>query len=1182
VTESRTHRDNQPAGGNPPAGPPPEPPRPEPDGAAPTTQLPQYPVRQPVSPYPAAPRPEDARPGEMFTRPAGDVPYERDTPRRPPPDRQPPRPGEMFSRPAGAPPEDQSYLAADAPATTVPPGQEMPHDLFGGHLPEAPRYGRPGGRPADQDRYERQHGGRYEPGRPGEPDRYAGTGQYGDAGRHGAGDPRDRRAGQPPDGSVPDPGARPYSEMPTTAMPPEPPRRPEPPADVPYQRDEPADPDATTVLPVLKEEPRGPRRDVPWDPTGIDSPTEYIIMPGPMAGEGPAGPTPAFDRLMPSGWRPEPGDDRGRGWQQPRQYRPPMPPAPGPYLPPGIDSATEIIPILGPDGRPLGRRPAPAKPGQEPAADTGEPSLARSSRIMAIATAASRLTGFARSAAITAAIGLSVVGDAYNTANTLPNIVYELLLGGVLTSVVVPLLVHAQEEDKDGGLAYTQRLMSLATAAVGVATVLAVLGAPLLTALYAGSGDSAHLTTVFAWLLLPEIFFYGLGAMFGAVLNTRGVYGPPAWAPVLNNLVVIATAILFLAAPGPRVPDEHTITTAQVLVLGIGTTAGIILQAFILLPALRRAGFRWKWRLDVRGSRLGEAGALAGWVLGYVAVSQVGYVVVTRLANSVHKGEGAGYAVFTNASLLFQMPYGILGVSLLTALMPRMSRAAARGDRAGMVADLALGSRLTALTLVPVTAAFVVLGPAIGTLVFGHGAALESDAHAVGVVLAASSFGLVPFAVTMLQLRVFYAIKDSRTPTLINVGMVIAKVVLSLLLAVVLSKQHLVIGLAVATSVSYVVGAIVGEVLLRRRFGALGTSKVIRTTVRLTVLSVFGGLAAWGTQAVVTRWLGHGLAGSAGAIVLGSIAGLVTLAVIASQWQVAEFRELLGSLRSRGGSPAGREPAAVGAGGPGAGGGPGGPGGPGAGGPGAGGPGAGGPGAGGPGAGGPGAGGPGAGGPGPGPGGGPARPGDPGRTPPRPGPGRPGQRPPLPPIPPGYVSDHTERIPPIRPDLPYPPDRQGYPQRPRPDRPDPGRPDPGRPDPGRPDPGRPDPGRERPDPGQRHQPPDRRPDAGYPDPGQRQQPPAEHPDPHRRPDGGYPDPGQRRMREQPAPERPDGRRPDGGYPDRRPPPDPRPYPPDRPHRDDPTRIDPAQGYPGRPDPDQGDDPDGWRPGRHRR
>jgi putative peptidoglycan lipid II flippase len=525
---------------------------------------------------------------------------------------------------------------------------------------------------------------------------------------------------------------------------------------------------------------------------------------------------------------------------------------------------------------------------------------------MALASAASRLTGFLRSLAIAAAIGLELVGDAYNTANTLPNIVYELLLGGVLTSVVVPLLVHAQERDADGGEAYTQRLLSLATVALAVATALAVLSAPLLTALYVGSGSNkAHLTTVFAWLLLPEIFFYGLGAMFGAILNTRGVYGPAAWAPVLNNLVVIVTAGVFMLVSGSATPTPATISTTQVLVLGIGTTLGIVLQALVLIPSLRRSGFHWRWRLDLHDSRLSTAGTLTLWVIGYVVVSQIGYVVVTRMANEV-RAAGRGYAVFTNASLLFQMPYGVLGVSLLTALMPRMSRAAARGDRARVVADLSLGSRLSALALVPVTAAFIVLGPAIGTVVYAHGHTTADAARQVGVVLAASAFGLVPFAITMLQLRVFYAVQDARTPTLINIGMVAGKIALCVVVAVALPDRQVVTGLAVATSLSYVIGVLIGERLLRQRFGPLGGGEVVRTTVRIAAFSTAGGIAAWGTAALVDRWLGTGVVGSGVAVLLGSAVGLAVLAVLVARSRFAELDELFRGTRRGSRRPGGR------------------------------------------------------------------------------------------------------------------------------------------------------------------------------------------------------------------------------------------------------------------------------------
>src|SRR3712207_4448301 len=208
---------------------------------------------------------------------------------------------------------------------------------------------------------------------------------------------------------------------------------------------------------------------------------------------------------------------------------------------------------------------------------------------MAVATLVSRITGLARTMVLTAALGIALVGDAYNTANTLPNIVYELLLGGVLTSVVVPLLVHAQERDADGGTAYAQRLATIATAGLVVVTALAVLAAPLLTSLYGIRDDpgQVELANWLARILLVEIVFYGLGALAQAILNSRGVFGPPAWAPVLNNVVVIATGALLLAAARPGELTEVTITDTQVWVLGIGTTLGIAVQALVLLPLLQ-------------------------------------------------------------------------------------------------------------------------------------------------------------------------------------------------------------------------------------------------------------------------------------------------------------------------------------------------------------------------------------------------------------------------------------------------------------------------------------------------------------------------------------------------------------------------------------------------------------------
>jgi putative peptidoglycan lipid II flippase len=465
---------------------------------------------------------------------------------------------------------------------------------------------------------------------------------------------------------------------------------------------------------------------------------------------------------------------------------------------------------------------------------------------MAVASLVSRVTGFVRQLALVTVLGLGVVNDSYTVANTLPNIVYELLLGGVLTSIMVPLLVRAQTDDADGGEAYTRRLLTVAGAALSLATLAAMAAAPLLTRLYLGDGDgpaNPQLATAFAWLLLPQIFFYGLGALLGALLNTRGVFGPFAWAPVLNNVVVLGVLAVFVALPGRISLDPVRMGEPKLLVLGLGTTLGIVVQALVLLPAVRRTGFRYRplWGWD---RRLGETGGLALWVVAYVLVGQAGYIVTTRVAAAAAPGS---VAIYANAWLLLQVPYGVLGVSLLTALMPRMSRAAAEGRTADVVADLALGTRLSGVLLLPVSVLLTLFGTAVGIALFSLGAGAAGDGSTrLGAALAASAFGLLPFAVVMLQLRVFYALTDSRTPTLLQLVMVGVKIPLLLAAPSVLPPQWVVLGLTAANGLSFVVGAVLGQVVLRRRLGRLGTAAVLGALARMAVASVLGGLVAFG------------------------------------------------------------------------------------------------------------------------------------------------------------------------------------------------------------------------------------------------------------------------------------------------------------------------------------------------
>lgn len=542
--------------------------------------------------------------------------------------------------------------------------------------------------------------------------------------------------------------------------------------------------------------------------------------------------------------------------------------------------------------------------------------LLRSAGEVAIGTLLSRITGFARTLALAALLGSTLVNDAYNVANTLPNMVFELLLGGVLTSVIVPLLVRAEKDAEQHGAdpnAYPQRLFTLAVAGLSLATLLGIATSGLLvSAMNIGPEKPHHDTaTLMTMLLLPQMIFYGIGALAGAVLNTRESYRAPAWAPVLNNVVVIAIAGAMIVLD----KSGSTFSTTDVVILCIGTTLGIVAQALVLIPSWRKVGFRWKWRFDVRGVGLGELRSLAGWVIGYVLIGQVGYIVAANVANAASDYHAGQMSQWAYASLLFQLPYGILGVSLLTALMPKMSRAARDGDWPGVKRFLADGTRLTGLGMIPVTVAFWILAVPLTVLFFDAGNFSGLAARSTGLILAASSFGLLPYAVSLLQLRVFFAAKDAKTPALIMVVIVAVRIVLSVA-SFSLPPTQIVLGLAVANSIAFTVGAILGELVLRRRFGSLGTSAVLRDLLRMLAAALAGLLLMvpvyLGLQALFSTppvWNTDGLTGFtllelakwqiALILALCSAVGLAGYVAAASALGVPEMRALVAGVRRR-------------------------------------------------------------------------------------------------------------------------------------------------------------------------------------------------------------------------------------------------------------------------------------------
>ncbi|HJC59027.1 MAG TPA: murein biosynthesis integral membrane protein MurJ [Candidatus Dietzia intestinigallinarum] len=509
--------------------------------------------------------------------------------------------------------------------------------------------------------------------------------------------------------------------------------------------------------------------------------------------------------------------------------------------------------------------------------DSSDASLMRSTGSMAVANLASRITGFIRMILILTVLG-PAVASAFNTANTLPNMITELVLGSVLTSMFMPLLAKSAQEDEDGGVSFIRRLLTVTSALALAATVIAVACAPLLTELNLGEGEvNTSLATAFAFLLLPQIFFYGVFSVMLAVLNYNGVFAPGAWAPVWNNVVAIATLALFaVVGSGIDPAAPVNILSGPILLLGLGTTAGVVLQALVLVPALLRAGIdlRPRWGLDPRMKQFGGH-ALAG--VTYVLISQVGLVMTNRIGAAADE---AAIAIYQTFWLLLQVPYGVIGVTLLTAINPRLADNGVAGRNDAVVRDISLGTRLSMFGLVPIIAYMTAFGPVIATALFRYGNFDAHNAEILGLTLAFGAFTLIPYAVVLLQQRVFYAREDYWTPTVMILAITVVRVVLSLIVPVVADERsHVVIGLALANGVGWVVGAVAGFLLLRRGLGPLRGRETLRSAVWTLGASFAGAVVALLIDRVLPMGALTDAIGSLGFVIRAGVAGVVTLVV---------------------------------------------------------------------------------------------------------------------------------------------------------------------------------------------------------------------------------------------------------------------------------------------------------------
>lgn len=488
------------------------------------------------------------------------------------------------------------------------------------------------------------------------------------------------------------------------------------------------------------------------------------------------------------------------------------------------------------------------------AAETEGRLLARNTTVMATGTLLSRLTGFGRLAAMTAAFGVveGPLADAYNKANVAPNIVYELVLGGVLSSVLIPILVDTLRRDTTEHRHVSNAVATLAGLVLVVLAVVAIIAAPLLAVLFTwgASGPPAEVAelrrvvAVFLRLFMPQVLFYGLTTIWTAYLNAHRHFAAPMFSPVLNNLVVIAVLLLYgQTVDFTAVAELGLLSSGQLWWLGLGTTAGIAAMTAPLWPAARRHGWRWRPTLDWRHPMVRRVGRLGSWAIVYVIINQVGFLSVILLTSAV-PGEGS-FAAYIAAFMFFQLPHGIYAVSVMTALVPPMSEAAAAGELARFREHLARGIRATALLIVPAAIGLAVLASPIVRLLLERGAFTASSTALVSSVLTAFAVGLPSFSIFQLFLRAHYALQDTRTPALVNVGAVGANIVANVALFLALPGQWKVVGLAAGHALAYTVGAAVFALLLRRRVGGLGGRPLAAALARIVAAALAMGALVW-------------------------------------------------------------------------------------------------------------------------------------------------------------------------------------------------------------------------------------------------------------------------------------------------------------------------------------------------
>ncbi|MGO1848772.1 murein biosynthesis integral membrane protein MurJ [Microbacterium sp.] len=527
-------------------------------------------------------------------------------------------------------------------------------------------------------------------------------------------------------------------------------------------------------------------------------------------------------------------------------------------------------------------------------------SLGRSSALIAAGTFASRITGLLRTIVLVTLIGSlnTRAGDAFANANQLPNNIYIVISTGILTAVIVPQIVRVSQRDADGGAAFISKLFTLATVVLLGATALAMLAAPGLIWLYAPkfTPEQLALATAFAYWCLPQILFYGLYALVGETLNARGIFGPFAWAPVVNNVVSIAGFGAMIVMFGSDLTAVDLWTPGMIAGIGGTATAGIVVQALVLVLFWRKTGlsirpdFRW------RGVGLRNIGKLAGWTFLMMLVTQVAGLLQSQVVSDASGDGGAATFAMQNAWLIFMVPYSTVAIAIGTPYFTQMSSHAAAGRDDEVRADIGKAVRTLGLFLVFGTAGLMAASGPVSRLFTNS----PAEAHEASIVLIAFLVCLVPLSVLYVLQRTFYAYNDTRTPFVFTAIQAVLVVVAAYIAYAVLPLQYLTAGVALGQALSSTIQAIIAGVLLRRKLGPYGIGKAVLALGRFALAAAPAGLVAWGAYLLMggdSGWmLDNKFTGAVGTCVIGAIALVVYVGVLAA-FRTPELKVGMGMLR---------------------------------------------------------------------------------------------------------------------------------------------------------------------------------------------------------------------------------------------------------------------------------------------